>query len=461
MAYDRAATMLLGPSAVLNFKDAGGGARDGAAVLHTAIVMQQALGDDAPPVVRELVRAASRRPGGADSPRSDHQQAPAPAPAAAPAVARTLLQQLQPAGAPAQMGSLLLQCIAAHEQQQQQQQQQQQCSDPSRLVAQSLSTLLTAASATATSAHQQPPPAAAAAAFDPAAFLLSLQAAANGHVPPALPPPSPATAAAAEWLRPAPAAVLDLPLIEKMRDAAMLAAASSGRAADSGSRPGSPSGDDAAASCATAVLLRAATASCELPTSSRQPSLEPPTARGPTPPPADRGSPAVRRAAFATAMDCISGLLREDPGLLAHYLAVHQSGGGALEGGSCSTAAAAAAAVAAGAAGKRAAAPKPGLTPTPADTTTGDSHDRDHEREAVAGILGLARERPAPDGAEAPPARRCRLEAPLAVAPAPAADLASLQSLLAPNLLSAFGFAVQARAAVTAAAQLGCLAASL
>jgi hypothetical protein len=58
-AYDRAATLLLGPNATLNFPeevDADGGA----GLLHTAIIIQQALGPDAPPAVVDAAQRGGR-----------------------------------------------------------------------------------------------------------------------------------------------------------------------------------------------------------------------------------------------------------------------------------------------------------------------------------------------------------------------------------------------------------------
>ncbi|KAI8469595.1 MAG: hypothetical protein J3K34DRAFT_459308 [Monoraphidium minutum] len=94
-AYDRAASLLLGPSAVLNFgRDAAAAAAAGGGderrMAHTAIMVQQALGGDTPPAVLELTRAASWRSLCSDAaaappgPRSPPQQSPPPQPQQSP-----------------------------------------------------------------------------------------------------------------------------------------------------------------------------------------------------------------------------------------------------------------------------------------------------------------------------------------------------------------------------------------
>jgi len=360
--------MLLGPSASLNFREER--CQDTAAVLHTAIVMQQALGGDAPLVVRELVRAASWRGhlGGGRGTALEAATGAVVAAAAAsrraalpmqqqsgsavPALPLPMLAQVLPiasgslqqsaaaaaAAAPlTRSGStnnsallvdqLLQQCIGAQQPAavQIQQQQEQEAASTLDSVVHILSTLIAGAAAAPITAASSPNLAAPDAEVDLASILLCLQAHANSHA----------------------AATAPIPLLPATMQAAKTSAAAQAEA--SGCGPDSPCADNCAS---TGTVLGGGEQSSFL--ASCQPSAEAVA----SPLCAERaavaaagsggaepGAPIDRRAMFAAAMDEVGNLLLADPDLLTQYLCERHASP-ALQRGSSAHATAAAAALA-------------------------------------------------------------------------------------------------------------------
>jgi hypothetical protein len=341
-AYDRAAALLVGPGARLNFK---GEPADPPSLVHTAMVIIEALGDDAPPAAREVVRGAWRRPA-----------APAPKPAVAAVLAQVLAKQqaaaaqaaaaqAAAAAAPAAAAQLLLaRCLAEQQLRQQQKQQEQQAAQRAQDAAAALAQLLVARSllpAAAPAPLCQPPQAAplqtAASSsspqdFDLAAALLHLQARANTPVPAAgaaAPPRLVRTASMAQLATNGNASGASTP----STDTHATAPCASGGAAASehaAAAAAAPSGEEEAASVALAAPAAAA----------------------------------ARRSAFSAVMGEVTSLLAADPSLLKDYLGRSQATAADVGARAAAAAAAAAAATAALSGAKRAAEAAADMQPT-------------------------------------------------------------------------------------------------